>query len=77
MFAAVGSLQALMGFASPIFNIIYINTLDTYVGLVYLIAAGIDAFLLILLAYIFFFLRKVKSSDTIEIVSVTKSKNTL
>jgi len=77
VFAAVGSLQALMGFASPIFNIIYINTLDTYVGLVYLIAAGIDAFLLILLAYIFFFLRKVKSSDTIEIVSVTKSKNTL
>ena len=66
-----------MGFASPIFNIIYINTLDTYVGMVYLIAAGIDALLLILLAYIFFFLRKVESKDKIDIVSVTESKNTL
>ena len=66
-----------MGFASPIFNIIYINTLDTYVGTVYRIAAGIDAFLLILLAYTFFFLRKVESKDNIDIVSVTKSNNTL
>ena len=57
VFAAVGSLQALMGFASPIFNLIYINTLDTYLGMVYIIICGIYALLLALLFYTLTFLK--------------------
>ena len=57
VFAAVGSLQALMGFASPIFNLIYIYTLDTYLGMVYIIICGIYALLLALLLYTLVFLK--------------------
>ena len=77
MFAVVGSLQAMMGFASPIFNMIYINTLDTYVGTVYIIICGIMAILLALLGYTYCFLNKGDSKDTIDLVSVTKSQNML
>merc|ERR1711892_912944 len=76
VFAAVGSLQAVMGFASPIFNIIYINTLDFYVGSVYLVVCGIFVVLLALLGYTYCFLRKVDSRDNIALISVTKSENT-
>ena len=58
MFAAVGSLQALMGFASPIFNLIYINTLGTYLGMVYIVICGIIAVLLALLIYTLAFLKR-------------------
>jgi uncharacterized membrane protein len=77
VFAAVASLQAIMGFASPIFNLIYINTLDTYIGMVYLIDVIFYAVLLALLVYTFFFLKRVESKDTIELISVSKSRNTL
>ena len=66
-----------MGFASPIFNIIYINTLDFYVGTVYLVVCGIFAVLLALLGYTYCFLRKVDLTDNIALISVTKSENKL
>ena len=57
VFAAIGSLQACMGYASPIFNLIYIYTLDTYLGMVYIIICGIYALLLALLFYTLTFLK--------------------
>ena len=72
----MGSLQAIMGFATPIFNVIYISTLPYYVGTVYLVIAGVFALLFALLAYTYCFLRGGHSKETVDLVSVTKT-NTL
>ena len=66
VFGAIGSLQALTGFALPLFNLIYINTLDTYVGLVYLILVSFYGVLLAFLAYSLIFLRRVESKNNHE-----------
>ena len=71
----MGSLQAVMGFASPIFNIIYINTLHYYVGTVYLVICAILAVLLALLAYTFCFLRGKDKQDSVTLLAVHNPHN--
>ena len=58
MFAAVGSFQALSGFASPLYNIIYLNTMDFYLGTAYLIGLAFVVILLLILLYCFVTLRR-------------------
>jgi len=60
VFAAMGSIKALTGFAAPVFNYIYIQTLDTYVGSVFLVMAALYTINIALTLYVWVVLRKVK-----------------
>jgi len=78
VFAAVGALQALMGFASPVFNIIYVHTLDSFIGTVYLVTTGICVIIIALLIYCYFFLNseeaKAKDDNDQEVDSQEKTQ---
>ena len=60
VYAAMGSIKALTGFAAPVFNWIYIQTLDTYVGSVFLVMAALYSIILALSGYVWLVLRKIK-----------------
>ena len=60
MFAALGAIKAVTGFAAPIFNYIYIHTLDTFIGTVFLVMAALYTIIFTLAGYVWFALRKVK-----------------
>jgi len=66
VFACVGSLQAITGFASPLYNLLYISTMDTFIGTVYAISAGVFGLQLLLLGYINFFLKKKEKKEKSE-----------
>ena len=57
-----------MGFASPVFNIIYVHTLDTFIGTVYLITTGMCVIIIALLIYCYFFLNSedAKAKENID-----------
>ena len=58
IFAAVGSLQAVSGFAGPLYNILYLQTKEFYLGTAYLAAIAFIVLLLLILLYCLIIIRR-------------------
>jgi len=60
VFACVGSLQAITGLAAPLYNLLYIATMDSNLGAVYLLSGGLYTLVLIIVIYIQIFLKRIE-----------------
>merc|ERR1711953_758706 len=60
VFACVGSLQAVFGSLSPLYNKLYAATLDSNPGAVYLVASGFYLLMILIALYILIFLKRRK-----------------
>jgi len=58
VFACVGAIQALVGLFSPLYSLIYRNTLEWHPGFVYCISCTVLALMLVLTLYAYIFMRK-------------------
>jgi len=58
VFACVGAIQAIVGFLSPIYNLIYRATYDIYIGFVYGLSCSILAIMFCFTMYVNLYMRK-------------------
>lgn len=66
VFACVGSLQAVFGFLSPLYNKLYAATLDWNPGAVYLVASGFYILMILIALYILIFLKKQERKESCQ-----------
>jgi len=71
IFACVAAGQAISGFATPLYNKIYVATMDWNVGTVYLVPCGIFAIMLSILIYCLLFLKRKEWKNPTPSVSTT------
>lgn len=77
VFACVGSLQAVFGFLSPLYNKLYAATLDWNPGAVYLVASGFYLLMILIALYILIFLKgrkRINSGQDTSLVSLNHTE---
>merc|ERR550534_147367 len=76
VFACVGSLQAVFGFLSPLYNKLYAATLDWNPGAVYLVASGFYLLMILIALYILIFLKRRKRINSGQSTSLNSLNHT-